>query len=95
MSDRPAPRLRRLSRAGSEVTSDTSRVLTIRSSAAPPASFLGEPRWRLELVDIDARTWALVTHLHADHCERQLASLVSGIAAIGVDLMAEPSSACE
>jgi L-ascorbate metabolism protein UlaG (beta-lactamase superfamily) len=69
----PAPPLRRLSWAGIELTSDTSRLLIDPLQyTAPLAGFLGEPRWRLEPIDIGGRTWALVTHLHADHCDRQL-----------------------
>lgn len=69
----PAPRVRRLSWAGIELTCDSSRVLIdpLQYTAAL-AGFLGEPHWQLEPIDIDGRAWALVTHLHPDHYDRQL-----------------------
>jgi L-ascorbate metabolism protein UlaG (beta-lactamase superfamily) len=43
---------------------------------APLRSFLGVPHAPLVPVPIDQHTWALVTHLHADHCDRQLLARV-------------------
>lgn len=65
--------LRRLSWAGIEVIEGPCRLLVdALEDAKPLRSFLGVPRTPLVPVDVDRSTWALVTHLHADHCDRQL-----------------------
>jgi L-ascorbate metabolism protein UlaG (beta-lactamase superfamily) len=65
--------LRRLSWAGIEATSGVSRILIDPlEDLTPLAGFLGPPRGRLITPRIDEHTWVAVTHLHADHCDRQL-----------------------
>lgn len=65
--------MRRLSWAGIEVTSGDWRVLVDPlEDTAPLQGFLGAPRGTLVPVAVDDGTWALVTHLHPDHCDRQL-----------------------
>jgi L-ascorbate metabolism protein UlaG (beta-lactamase superfamily) len=66
-----AMRVRRLSWAGVEVTSGAVRLLLDPlAHSTPLRGFLGAPRAPLVPVAVDSRTWAAVTHLHADHCDR-------------------------
>jgi L-ascorbate metabolism protein UlaG (beta-lactamase superfamily) len=66
-------RVRRLSWAGVEVTSGAARLLLDPlADTEPLRGFLGAPRAPLVPVAVDRRTWAAVTHLHADHCDRAL-----------------------
>jgi L-ascorbate metabolism protein UlaG (beta-lactamase superfamily) len=66
-------RIRRLSWAGVEVTVGTSRLLLDPlQDPTPLRAFLGVPRAPLAPVVIDDRTWAAITHLHADHCDHGL-----------------------
>jgi L-ascorbate metabolism protein UlaG (beta-lactamase superfamily) len=71
---------RRLSWAGVEVRSGRSRLLVDALETTEPFSaFLGPPKQPLVPVDLDENAWALVTHLHADHCDRRLlARLAAG-----------------
>jgi L-ascorbate metabolism protein UlaG (beta-lactamase superfamily) len=45
-------------------------------NVTPLRGFLGAPRGPLVPITIDQHTWALVTHLHLDHCDRQLLARV-------------------
>jgi L-ascorbate metabolism protein UlaG (beta-lactamase superfamily) len=66
---------RRLSWAGIEVHSDPWHLLVDPLETTEPfAAFLGPPKRPLVPIDVDEGTWALVTHLHADHCDRRLLS---------------------
>lgn len=66
-------RIRRLSWAGVELTADGSRLLLDPlGNPAPLRDFLGVPRAPLTPVGVDDRTWAAITHLHADHYDRDL-----------------------
>jgi L-ascorbate metabolism protein UlaG (beta-lactamase superfamily) len=71
---------RRLSWAGIEVRCGRRRLLVDPLETTEPfAAFLGLPKQPLVPVDFDENTWALVTHLHADHCDRRLlARLAAG-----------------
>ncbi len=62
-------RIRRLSWAGTEITTGGQRLLIdALNTAAPLGGFLGLPRWPLvEIEEIPGRTDALVTHIHPDH----------------------------
>jgi L-ascorbate metabolism protein UlaG (beta-lactamase superfamily) len=65
--------LHRLSWAGVVATEGpASLLLDPLEDVAPLAGFLGAPRGSLVPVAADAQTWALVTHLHLDHCDRRL-----------------------
>jgi len=66
-------RVRKLSWAGVEISADGARLLLdpLQHTEALRA-FLGRPRNRLMPVTIDPSTWAAVTHLHPDHCDREL-----------------------
>jgi L-ascorbate metabolism protein UlaG (beta-lactamase superfamily) len=65
--------LRRLSWAGIEATSGGSRILVdALENPAPLAGFLGAPRAQIVTSPVDERTWAAITHLHPDHCDRRL-----------------------
>lgn len=64
-------RVRRLSWAGVEVAVDGARLLLDPlEDTQPLRAFLGAPRAPLAPVTVDERTWAAVTHRHADHCDR-------------------------
>jgi L-ascorbate metabolism protein UlaG (beta-lactamase superfamily) len=66
---------RRLSWAGIEVRSGLWRLLVDPLETTEPfAAFLGPPKRPLVPIEVDEGTWALVTHLHADHCDRRLLS---------------------
>jgi L-ascorbate metabolism protein UlaG (beta-lactamase superfamily) len=66
-------RIRRLSWAGVEVTIGGSRLLIDPlQNVTPLREFLGAPRAPLTPVVVDDGTWAAITHLHADHCDRDL-----------------------
>src|SRR5262249_52317116 len=66
---------RRLSWAGIEIRSDHWRLLVDPLETTRPfVAFLGPPKWPLVPVDVDESTWALVTHLHLDHCDLTLLS---------------------
>jgi L-ascorbate metabolism protein UlaG (beta-lactamase superfamily) len=68
-----AMRVRRLSWAGVEVTTGASRLLLDPlADTEPLRRFLGAPRAPLIPVAVDRSTWAAVTHLHPDHCDRVL-----------------------
>jgi L-ascorbate metabolism protein UlaG (beta-lactamase superfamily) len=65
--------VRTLSWAGIEVRSRGCRLLIDPlENVAALRNFLGVPRTPLVPVTIDEQTWALVTHLHPDHCDRRL-----------------------
>lgn len=65
--------MRRLSWAGVELTSGTTRLLVDPlEDPAPLRGFLGAPRAPLVPVAADEDTWVAVTHLHPDHCDRGL-----------------------
>lgn len=82
--------LRRLSWAGIEAIEGQRRlVVDALEDAKPLRSFLGAPRTQLVPVDINPGTWALVTHLHADHCDWQLLARMPA----GQILCHEPSAA--
>lgn len=71
------PSLRRLSWAGIEVSDGSWRLLVDPlEDVAPLRSFLGAPRGPLVPVTIDQHSSVLVTHLHPDHCDRQLLARV-------------------
>jgi L-ascorbate metabolism protein UlaG (beta-lactamase superfamily) len=71
----PPVTFRRLSWAGIEIRSGQWRLLVDPLETTRPfVAFLGPPRWPLVAVDVDESTWALVTHLHLDHCDRDLLS---------------------
>jgi L-ascorbate metabolism protein UlaG (beta-lactamase superfamily) len=60
-----------------EVTAGPWRLLVDPlEDTLPFRSFAGPPRTPLVPVTIDEGTWALVTHLHPDHCDRQLLARV-------------------
>lgn len=62
-----------MSWAGVELTSMGSRLLLdALEDPTPLRDFLGAPRRHLVPVPVDERTWAAVTHLHADHCDTDL-----------------------
>ena len=64
---------RRLSWAGVEVRCGRWQLLVDPLETTEPfAAFLGPPKRPLLPVEVDENTWALVTHLHADHCDRRL-----------------------
>jgi L-ascorbate metabolism protein UlaG (beta-lactamase superfamily) len=74
----PAVRVRRLSWAGVEVTTGTSRLLLDPLvDVRPLRDFLGAPRAPLVHVGLDDNTWVAVTHLHPDHCDRALLGRVA------------------
>jgi L-ascorbate metabolism protein UlaG (beta-lactamase superfamily) len=61
--------------AGIEIRTAGWRLLVDPLETTEPfAAFLGPPRRPLVPVDVDGSTWALVTHLHPDHCDRPLLS---------------------
>jgi L-ascorbate metabolism protein UlaG (beta-lactamase superfamily) len=65
--------LRRLSWAGIEVQSDGWRiVIDPLENHEPFRHFAGDPRGPLVPVTIDEHTWALVSHVHHDHCDRSV-----------------------
>jgi len=69
--------VRRLSWAGIELRSGATRLLIDPlEDPAPVAGFLGAPRTELGSIDIDEETWAAVTHLHPDHCDRSIVERV-------------------
>jgi L-ascorbate metabolism protein UlaG (beta-lactamase superfamily) len=69
---------RRLSWAGIEARYASWRLLVDPLETTEPlADFLGPPKRPLAPVDIDQSTWALVTHLHADHCDRILLARIA------------------
>jgi L-ascorbate metabolism protein UlaG (beta-lactamase superfamily) len=64
---------RRLSWAGVEVVEGGWRVLIDPlEDTLPFRAFAGPPRAPLVPVKVDGRTWAVVTHIHRDHCDRSL-----------------------
>lgn len=68
---------RRLSWAGIEVRSSAVRLLVDPLETTEPLeAFLGPPKRPLVGVEVTAQTWALVTHLHVDHCDRRLLASV-------------------
>jgi L-ascorbate metabolism protein UlaG (beta-lactamase superfamily) len=74
----PGTFLRRLSWAGIEAVDGPSRLLVDPlEDVVPLAGFLGAPHAPLVPVVIDENTWVLVTHLHPDHCDRQLLARVA------------------
>jgi L-ascorbate metabolism protein UlaG (beta-lactamase superfamily) len=74
-----AVRVRRLSWAGVEITSGASRLLIDPlEDPSPLRDFLGTPRAPLLPISIHERTWAAVTHLHPDHCDRTLLRRLAG-----------------
>jgi L-ascorbate metabolism protein UlaG (beta-lactamase superfamily) len=69
--------LRRLSWAGIEAIDRPWRLLVDPlENVSPLRGFLGAPRAPLVPITIDQHTWVLVTHLHPDHCDRQLVARV-------------------
>lgn len=71
--------LRRLSWAGVEIRRGRDRLLMDPLwDVLPLRSFLGEPKQALVPVSVDGHTWALVTHLHPDHCDRRLLARLDG-----------------
>lgn len=65
--------LRRLSWAGVELTVGEWRLLIDPlQDTVPFRDFAGPPRGPLVPISIDANSAALVTHLHFDHCDREL-----------------------
>jgi L-ascorbate metabolism protein UlaG (beta-lactamase superfamily) len=69
--------LRRLSWAGIEASDGAARLLVDPlENAAPLRGFLGAPHGALVPVATDKQTWALVTHLHRDHCDPGLLARV-------------------
>ena len=71
-------KLKRLSWAGVEVTSGRWRIIVdALEDTVPFRAFAGPPRAPLVPVPIDGRTWALVTHVHRDHCDRGLLARVA------------------
>lgn len=71
-------RVRRLSWAGVEATEGDWRILIDPlEDTLPFRTFAGPPRARLMPVTVDDRTWALVTHIHRDHCDRSLLARLS------------------
>jgi L-ascorbate metabolism protein UlaG (beta-lactamase superfamily) len=66
-------RVRKLSWAGVEIAADGARLLLDPLQHTETLSgFLGAPRRQIVPVPIDGATWAAVTHLHPDHCDRAL-----------------------
>jgi L-ascorbate metabolism protein UlaG (beta-lactamase superfamily) len=66
-------RVRKLSWAGVEIAADGARLLLDPlENTEPVRGFLGPPRRPLIPVPIDRGTWAAVTHVHPDHCDRKL-----------------------
>jgi L-ascorbate metabolism protein UlaG (beta-lactamase superfamily) len=65
--------VRRLFWAGIELRSGTTRLLIDPlEDPEPAAGLLGAPRQGLGSIEVDQDTWAAVTHLHPDHCDRGL-----------------------
>jgi L-ascorbate metabolism protein UlaG (beta-lactamase superfamily) len=81
---------RRLSWAGVEVRYGWARLLVDPLETTEPlAAFLGLPKRPLVPVEVDETTWALVTHLHADHCDRYLLSRIAPNQTLCHDAIAE------
>ena len=79
-------RLRRLTWAGVEMIAGNTRVLIDPlENVTPLAGFLGAPRHPLARIEEcpTLETHALVTHLHPDHCDRELLTRIARNGTIG------------
>jgi L-ascorbate metabolism protein UlaG (beta-lactamase superfamily) len=69
---------RRLSWAGIDVRAGPWHLLVDPlETTEPMVAFLGPPKWSPVPIEVGETTWALVTHLHADHCDRRLLGRVA------------------
>jgi L-ascorbate metabolism protein UlaG (beta-lactamase superfamily) len=70
--------LRRLSWAGVEASEGAWRILIDPlEDSSPFRAFAGPPRSQLVPVIVDHHTWAVVTHVHRDHCDRGVLARLS------------------
>lgn len=78
-------RLRRLAWAGVEVTlGDTRILIDPLENVEPLAPVLGAPRHPVPPVDVTPGTHAILTHLHPDHYDKDLAARIAEHGTVGV-----------